>query len=183
MNYLSQKKDLDPKFALEVASDFEAKTKDLYKKSEIAGSLRRKEPEVHDIDFAVIPSEDKFESWKEKVRQRVIEMGGRVLSFGETISDFIYRDVQVNLFICPGEDSWGITLMWATGPKGHTIGMNIKGRNKGLLVNSKGIWTRDEPPRQIPAPTEEEVGKILGWKYKPPETRGKESKKEANIFL
>ncbi len=179
---MSQKKDLEPKFALDVALDFQEKTKDLYSRSEIAGSLRRKEPVVHDIDFAVIPSDEGFESWKEKVKKRVVEIGGRVLSFGDTISDFLYRGVQVNLFICPGEASWGITLMWATGPKGHTIGMNIKARNKGLLANSRGIYTRDDPPRLIPTPTEEEVGRVLGWKYKPPEARGKESKKEENLF-
>ncbi|HKW05260.1 MAG TPA: hypothetical protein VJN71_08185, partial [Nitrososphaerales archaeon] len=129
-------------------------------------------------DFAVIPADHNYESWKENVSKRVIEIGGKVLSFGETISDFKYRGVQVNLFVCPGPESWGITFMWATGPKGHTIGMNIKARNKNLLVNSRGIWTRDEPPVLIPTPTEEEVGRVLGWKYKPPEARGKDSKEK-----
>jgi len=88
----------------------------------------------------------------------------------------------VNLFLCPGPESWGVTLMWATGPKGHTIGMTIKARNKGLLINSQGIWTREEPPRPIPARTEQEVGKILDWKYKHPETRGKDTKKEPAFY-
>lgn len=175
---MSQKKDLDPKFAMEVALDFESKTKDLFSRIKIAGSLRRKESVVHDVDFAVIPTDPNFESWKENVSKRVIEIGGKVLSFGETISDFMFRGVQVNLFICPGPESWGITFMWATGPKGHTIGMNIKARNKNLLVNSRGIWTRDEPPVLIPTPTEEDVGRVLGWKYKPPEARGKDSKEK-----
>jgi DNA polymerase/3'-5' exonuclease PolX len=175
---LSQKKDLDPKLAMDIALDFLEKTKDLYRRSEIAGSLRRKEPVVHDVDFAVIPSDENFSAWKEKVKTRVESIGGRVIVFGETIADFIYRGVQVNLFLCPGDESWGITLMWATGPKGHTIGMNIKARNKGLLANSRGIWTKDDPPKQIPTPSEEEVGRVLGWKYKPPESRGKDFKEK-----
>ncbi len=178
---LAYKKDLDPKFAKKIADDFLKKTKGLYKRVELAGSLRRHEPVVHDVDFAVIPK-GVFAKWKERVEERVVEIGGRVISFGEVISDFTYRGVQVNLFICPGEDSWGVTLMWATGPKGHTIGMTIKARNKGLLINSQGIWTREEPPRVIPARTEQEVGKILGWNYKPPETRGKEIKKRASFY-
>jgi DNA polymerase/3'-5' exonuclease PolX len=75
--------------------------------------------------------------------------------------------------MCPDADSWGATLMWATGPKSHTIGMNIKSKTLGLLINSKGMWTREKPPRKIPTPTEEDVGRILNWEYKPPQLRGK----------
>jgi DNA polymerase/3'-5' exonuclease PolX len=177
----SLKKDLDPKFAKKIADDFLRKTKALHKRCELGGSLRRSEPIVHDIDFAVIPKGD-FGQWKDKVGKRVVEIGGMVISFGEVISDFMYKGVQVNLFICPSEDSWGVTLMWATGPKGHTIGMTIKARNKGLLINSQGIWTREEPPRLVPARTELDVARILDWKYKPPETRGKDTKKDPVFY-
>jgi len=173
----SQKRDLDPKEAKKVADDFLKKTKDLYKKVELAGSLRRHAPVVHDVDFAVIPKGE-FTKWKKSVEERVKGMGGTVIVFGETISDFLYKGVQVNLFICPTIDSWGVTYMWATGPKGHTIGMNIKARDKGLLINSQGLFTRDEPPKRIPTRTEQDVGRILGWKYKPPEERGLAKKRE-----
>jgi len=99
-----------------------------------------------------------------------------VATFGESISNFRYRGVQVNLFLCLNEDAWGVTQMWATGPRGHTIGMTIKARAKGLIINSKGLWTREEPPRLIKTRTEEDLGRILGWKFKPPESRGKGSK-------
>lgn len=179
---MSLKRDLEPKFAKKIADDFLAKTKDLYARVELAGSLRRKAPVVHDVDFAVIPKGDDFAKWREEVKERVQEMGGSTIVFGEQISDFLYKSVQVNLFLCPGQASWGVTLMWATGPKGHTIGMTIKARDKGLLINSKGIWTRDEPPKLVPARTEHEVGKILGWKYKPPETRGIDTKKKPTPY-
>lgn len=172
------KKDLDPRAAREVALDFLEKTKDLYARCEVAGSLRRKAPVVHDIDFAVIAKGKDFEKWREDVKARVTKIGGQIISFGEVISNFMYREMQVNLFICPGKDSWGVTLMWATGPKGHTIGMTIKARNLGLLINSTGIWTREEQPRLIPARTEEDVGRLLKWTYKPPEERGLATKKE-----
>jgi DNA polymerase/3'-5' exonuclease PolX len=178
----SLKKDLDPKVARKIATDFLKKTSDLYERCELAGSLRRKAPVVHDIDFAVIPKGDDFANWKEEVKERVKKIGGTVITFGEQISDFAYKGAQVNLFLCPGPDSWGVTLMWATGPKGHTIGMTIKARNKGLLINSRGIWTRDEPPRLVPARTEQKVGKILDWRFKPPETRGMDTKKEPSYY-
>jgi len=176
------KRDLDPKFARKVAADFLKKTKDLYAKVELAGSLRRNEPVVHDVDFAVIPKGDDFAKWKEEVQERVKKIGGKVISFGEVIADFFYKGVQVNLFLCPGPDSWGVTLMWATGPKGHTIGMTIKARNKVLLINSRGIWTRDKPPKLVQARTAHDIARILGWKYKPPETRGKDTKEKASPY-
>jgi len=173
---LSFKRDIEFKVAERVALDFQAKTKDLYKKYLLAGSIRRREPIVHDIDFAVIPKGKSFPIWKDKVTNRVEEIGGQVLTFGEVISNFRYKGIQVNLFLCLNDDAWGVTQMWATGPKGHTIGMTIKARDRGLVINSKGLWTRDEPPKLIKTLTEHDVGRLLGWKFKPPEERGKGSK-------
>ena len=179
---MSFKKDFRLKDGEAIALDFLAKTKDLYKKSLLAGSIRRREPVVHDVDFAVIPKGKSFEKWKDMVTKRVEGVGGKVISFGETISNFSYRGAQVNLFLCHSDDAWGVTQMWATGPKGHTIGMTIKARERGLVINSKGIWTRDEPPRPVRARTEEEVGRLLGWKFKPPEERGKGGEKRSAAF-
>ncbi len=180
---MSFKRDIRLRDAEAIALDFQKKTADLYKKCLLAGSIRRKEPVVHDIDFAVIPKGKSFGIWKEKVTARVTEMGGEIVSFGETISNFRYRGVQVNLFLCLNEDAWGVVQMWATGPKGHTIGMTIKARNRGLIINSKGLWTRDEPPKLIKTGTEEEVGRLLGWKYKEPEARGKGEKREESFHF
>jgi DNA polymerase/3'-5' exonuclease PolX len=132
------------------------------------------QPIVHDIDIAVMPKGRKngFLVWKGKVMKRVHEIGGEVISFGEVISNLRYRGAQINLFLCMDADAWGVTQMWATGPKGHTIGMTIKARERGLIINSKGLWTREEPPKLIRTRTEEDVGRILGWKYKPPKERG-----------
>ena len=170
---MSFKKDIELEDATRIASEFRSKTGDLYKRCLLAGSIRRREAVVHDIDFAVVPKGKSFGVWKDRVASRVAEMGGRVISFGDAISNFVYKGVQVNLFLCLNEDAWGVTQMWATGPKGHTIGMTIKARDRGLIINSKGLWTREEPPRLIRAKTEEEVGRLLGWKYRPPEARGK----------
>ncbi len=170
---MSYKKDLKLADAEEVALDFQSKTADLYKRCLLAGSIRRREPVVHDIDFAVIPKGRTFGKWKGEMENRVRKIGGQVVTSGDTITNFRYRGAQVNLFLCLDEDAWGVTQMWATGPKGHTIGMTIKARGRGLVINSKGLWTTEDPPRLVKARTEEEVGRLLGWKFKPPEARGK----------
>jgi len=174
---LSFKRDIRLEEAEKIGLDFLAKTKDLYKRSLLAGSVRRREQVVHDLDFAVVPKGKDFGRWKDAVSRRVEEIGGEVVTFGEVISNFRYKGVQVNLFICLDEDAWGVTQMWATGPKGHTIGMAIKARARGLIINSQGLWTREEPPRLIRTRTEEDVGSVLGWKFKPPESRGKGGKR------
>ena len=179
---MSLKRDLKLEEAQAIGLDFLARTTDLYKKSLLAGSIRRKEPVVHDIDFAVIPKEREFGVWKARMTQRVKEIGGQVVTFGEVITTFRYRGAQVNLFLCLDDNAWGVTQMWATGPKGHTIGMTIKARDKGLTINSKGLWTREEPPRLIKTRTEEDVGEAIGWKFKPPEARGKGEKREESIY-
>jgi DNA polymerase/3'-5' exonuclease PolX len=180
---LSFKKDLELEAAETIAMDFLGKTKDLYKKFLLAGSIRRHQAIVHDIDFAVIPRTKNILVWKQRVSRRIAEIGGQVVSFGEVISDFRYKGVQVNLFLCLNDDAWGVTQMWATGPKGHTIGMTIKARDRGLIINSRGLWTRDQPPRLVRTRTEEEVGKALGWEFKPPEARGKGGKKNPSPWV
>jgi len=179
---LAYKKDMRLEEATKIALDFQSKTEDLCKKIFLAGSVRRKEPIVHDVDFAVIPRGKSFPVWKDKVTGRVNDVGGKVISFGETISNFNYRGVQINYFLCLNDDAWGVVQMWATGPKGHTIGMTIKARDRGMVINSRGLWTRDEPPRLIKTRTEEEVGRLLGWKYKLPEDRGKGDKPKKAKF-
>lgn len=66
--------------------------------------------------------------------------------------------------------------MWATGPKCHTIGMNIKASKKGNHMSSKGLFAKDKEPKLVPTPTKKGVSRILDWIYKPPETRGKNTK-------
>lgn len=179
---MSFKKNIDYSKGMEIALDFLGGTRDLYSRAEIAGSLRRKEAVIHDIDFAVIPNDENFTAWKSNLSKRATEIGGSVVTTGEYICNLRYRDVQLNLFVCLNEEYWGVLYMWATGPKGHTIGMNIKAEKKGLQMSPKGIHTRDESSRLIPTPTEEDVGRILDWKYKPPELRGKDAKEKDSFY-
>lgn len=172
----SYKKKLDYNSASLIAEEFLEKTRDLYWRAEIAGSLRRKESFVHDIDFAVMPNTPDFSAWSDSVRKSVSDIGGVVISLGDVICNLRFKNVQINLFVSTNEDTWGVVLMWATGPKGHTIGLTIKARDKGLNYSSKGIFVRDHPGELVPARTEMDVARILGWKYKPPESRGKKEK-------
>jgi DNA polymerase (family X) len=177
---LSFKKNIDAKVGTEIAVDFLGKTRDLYSRAEIAGSLRRREPVIHDIDLAVIPKTHDILAWEGSLKERVLEIGGFAISLGDVICNFRFRGVQVNLFVCTNEAYWGVLYMWATGPKGHTIGMNIKAGKMGLHLSPKGLFTKEEEPKLIPTLTEEDVARILNWKYKPPEFRGRKYSSNGN---
>ncbi len=48
-----------------------------------------------------------------------------------------------------------------------------KVQNSRTANQLKGNVDQRKPPRKIPTPTEEDVGRILNWEYKPPQLRGK----------
>jgi DNA polymerase (family 10) len=154
-----------------IATEFIALTKDFYERIEIGGSIRRKAPIVHDIDLCAIPRKPVSEYIDEVKRA-----GGRIVRFGGEYATIDFRGVQINVLFTT-EEFWGAGLMWSTGPKGHTIGMNIKADKLGLKFNRTGIRRRSDDT-MIPTPTEEDIAKLLHWEYKPPERRGLDEKEK-----
>lgn len=47
---------------------------------------------------------------------------------------------------------------------------------QGNHMSSKGLFAKDKEPKLVPTPTKKGVSRILDWIYKPPETRGKNTK-------
>jgi DNA polymerase (family 10) len=161
----SGKTDIPIAEAEKVAKDFIEATGDFYDRVEIGGSIRRKVPIVHDIDLCAITHEP-LSKYGEAVRRA----GGEIVRFSGEYATIEFRGVQINvLFVTP--ETWGAGLMWSTGPKGHTIGMNIKAEQMGYKFNRSGIYRRSDNTL-IPTPTEEDIARLLNWDYKPPERRG-----------
>jgi DNA polymerase/3'-5' exonuclease PolX len=165
------KKNLPLAGAEKIANEFIDLTKDFYDRVEICGSIRRKVSIVHDIDLCSIAKKP-ISDFGETVRKA----GGTLLRFGGEYATVDFRDVQINILFSTRE-TWGAGLMWSTGPKGHTIGMNIKAEQLGFKFNRTGIFKRSDNSL-IPTPTEEDIARLLHWEYKPPEKRGLGEKKE-----
>jgi DNA polymerase/3'-5' exonuclease PolX len=163
--FLSLKKEIPLTEGERLANDFIALTRDFYQRIEIGGSIRRKAPIVHDIDLCAIAKRPVSEFDDE-----VKKVGGKVVRFGGEYATILFHGVQINVLFATKE-AWGASLMWSTGPKGHTIGMNIKAENLGLKFNRTGIYRRSDDTL-MPTPTEKDVAELLHWEYKPPETRG-----------
>ncbi len=121
----------------------------MIKKGVIAGSLRRGEKKVEDIDLVVVPRKE----WETD----------RKLLFEKR------EGVEVNIFIAPAEE-FVSTLFHATGPRGHNIGIAQKAKKLGLKWRGMHGLAKDDKP--IPVSSERDIYRRLKTPYKAPEDRG-----------
>ncbi len=135
-------------------------------KVEIAGSLRRRRETVRDIDILTTSSNPK------KVMEVFIGLPGvkEVLSHGETRSSVtLEQGIQMDLRVVEPE-SYGAALAYFTGSKAHNIRLRELGVRKGLKINEYGIF-EVKTDKRIGGAEEEDIYRILGLPYIPPELR------------
>lgn len=130
----------------------------------VAGSLRRMEETVGDIDLLVTSADP----------PRVMEVFtsmpevAEVLLQGDTKSSVVLRDgTQTDLRVLD-EDSFGSALQYFTGSKDHNIQLRSLAIAQGLKVNEYGVFRGEE---RLAGATEEEVYAALGLPYIEPELR------------
>jgi len=132
------------------------------KRIEIAGSIRRKEKNIKDIDFVVIPKS------KEDIRKIIQQTNWYIYRNGDKILSFKASLCNVDIYFAT-EDNWGAMLLFATGSGGHNIGLRRIAKHKfGWLLNQYGLWNGKEC---IASKTEEDIYKALEREYKSPELR------------
>ena len=137
--------------------------KSLTYRQEIVGSIRRKKPNPVDVDIVVMPR------GKKKVIDYLGKKGKCILSGGKRAA-FNVKGVKVEVYFATSK-SWGAHLIAYTGPSGYSIGLRMRARKRGYLLNQYGLF--DQNKRYIAGPTERSVYKALGKEYKAPELRGK----------
>ena len=129
---------------------------------DIAGSIRRG-VEPRDIDIVLVPKD------KERVKERLKQLGARVSASGNTLHYSSIDGVHVDIYFA-NKDSYGAQLMTRTGPRGGNIGNRTLAKRKGMLLNQYGLF---KGKRRIAGRTEKEIYEALGKQYKSPEIRGK----------
>jgi DNA polymerase (family 10) len=132
----------------------------------IAGSLRRWKDTIKDIDILVTSSRP------EEVMKAFVELPHvkDVLAKGQTKSSVIITEgIQVDLRVVE-EDSFGAALQYFTGSKAHNIKLREMASKMGLKINEYGVF-RESDNKRLGGKTEEEVYKILGLPWIPPELR------------
>lgn len=148
--------------------DFVERLKKIYgvEKVEFAGSTRRMQETIGDIDL-LVASKNPKEVTKEFLAFPEIE---KVLVSGDTkTSVLIQGGRQVDLRIVDLE-SFGAALQYFTGSVKHNVAIRTLALKQGLTINEYGVY--DLKTAELKASkTEEEVYKIFGLQYIPPEIR------------
>ena len=140
----------------------------------VCGSIRRKKPEVRDIDIVMVPSDP----WKLNMEIINLSADGISKMSGIKIQRIIMKDgVQVDLYFAT-QDSWGTLLLIRTGSAAHNIKLCSRARSMGMHLHADGsglfkiIHGLSAIPWEQPIATDEAgIFKALGMSYIEPESR------------
>lgn len=132
---------------------------------EIAGSIRRGEPNPKDIDIVLIP---KSKESKEKL-EKLLESKGKKILGGEQKAYFKIKGIEVELYYTFPEE-WGATLLAYSSRRGSGIGLRIVARLKGFKLSQHGLFSR-KTGKRVAGKTEREIYSALKRPYKSPERR------------
>lgn len=141
---------------------------------DMAGSLRRMKETVGDVDL-LVASED-----PEKVMDRFVSLPGvlKIWGKGRTKSSVrVAEGFDVDLRVIPSE-SYGAALQYFTGSKEHNISLRKVAMEKDFKVNEYGVFKGEE---KVAGESEEEVYRILGMEWTPPELREGKGEIEAAL--
>jgi DNA polymerase (family 10) len=140
-----------------------------------AGSLRRGQETIGDLDLLVTTTDPKAANEAFRTQSGVT----KILVAGETKSSVRLEDgIQVDLRVVP-EEVWGAALMYFTGSKDHNVALRERAIGRGLRLNEYGLFPddgEDGPPQQrgvtaIASATETEIYEALDLPWIPPELR------------
>lgn len=154
--------------ALPIATEIINKLKLLpeVKKINYAGSLRRMKETIRDIDILVTSTKPKriMETFVSLPRAR------QILAHGETKSSILLKDgIQVDVRVVEPE-CFGAALLYFTGSKAHNIHLRRLANEMGYKISEYGIF-KEKAEKKIAGKEEDDIYKILGLAYIPPELR------------
>lgn len=136
------------------------------KKICLAGSLRRWKETIKDIDI-LATSEEPEKVMKVFTR---LSMTEQILMQGPTKSSIIISGgLQVDLRVVE-DKSFGAALAYFTGSKTHNIRLREMAVKQGLKINEYGIF-RETDDKKLGGEKEDDVYRLLGLPFIPPELR------------
>jgi len=142
------------------------------KRIEYAGSLRRREETIGDIDLLATVNGDgdvASEIMNHFVKYRDVL---KVIARGDTKSAVLLESgMQVDLRVVE-DDVFGAALCYFTGSKAHNISLREMAKKKGLKVSEYGVFKLSKGKEALIAgKTEEDVFNAVGLSYIEPELR------------
>lgn len=146
-------------------------------RGDVAGSLRRRRETIGDIDI-LIAAEDPTPIMEAVVNRADV---ARVLGHGRSKSSIELRDgPQVDVRVLAPE-RYGTALSYFTGSQQHNIRLRELALKQELSLNEHAFTRTDGSGEEILCATEEEVYKVLGMDWVPPELREDRGEVEAAL--
>ena len=162
---------------------------------EIAGSIRRRRPDVGDIEVLVIPEDGQTDLFGQPLSgeslldqrcralvddghldYRLTKLGRR--TFGPQNKLMVHTDtgIPVDIFSAT-EENWGMAMVVRTGPADFNRALMSRFLELGMQGHAYGgVTGRDG--ETLGCPTEERVFELLGWEWQEPHLRGVEPVRE-----
>ncbi len=134
----------------------------LCERIEIAGSIRRRKAEVHDVDLVLIPKllVDIVGILQNKLGAKLEKRGSRIVSLK-------INDIGVDLNLAT-KKTFTPLLLFRTGSWQHNQKLAIIAKRKGLKFSPYGVF---KDGKRIDDNTEEGIFSVLGENYVLPEER------------
>ncbi|MGF1504916.1 MAG: DNA polymerase/3'-5' exonuclease PolX, partial [Anaerolineae bacterium] len=143
----------------------------------VAGSLRRYRDTIGDVDLLVAASMEHAADIMEAFKN--FPEVSNVLVSGETKTSVeLCSGLQVDLRVLPPE-RYGTLLVYFTGSKDHNVRLRERALARGWSLNEHEFQPTTDDREPILCATEEEVYRVLGMAWVPPELRENRGEIEA----
>lgn len=148
-----------------------------FKNFRVCGSIRRKQPEINDIDIVVIPKPETDYSFGEeslegcilrldpdgkKIANSLSGSSSKRFMLGEKIKRFEHKRIIIDLYLAD-ESTFETLCLIRTGSKEHNIRLTTLARGKGLklFASGKGLCLVDSKDNVIRIVENTEDGILL----------------------
>ena len=148
--------------ALPIALTLLARLEPACERIVVAGSIRRRQPEVGDIELVAIPAfEDEPDGlWggtkpRNRLQTQIAALVGEgdlsVVSGGERYAKLTYGGMQVDLFMVSQPAQWGVILALRTGPAEYSQRLVARALALGMHVQGGALrWGPHRLPSRKP---------------------------------
>lgn len=134
------------------------------KRAVVAGSIRRRQETIGDIDVLVATSKPS-EALNRFVRMKEV---ASVVSRGERKAHVrLTNGINADLLVV-GDDVFGSALQYFTGDKAHNVAIREMASKHGMKLNEYGLW---KGKKRLASKTEKDIYHCLGLEYIEPELR------------
>lgn len=128
----------------------------------VAGSVRRRRPEVGDIEFVALPND---------LDELLDVLDGGGFRGGKRIMRKLDDGLLIEVYIAHKPEELGAMSLAVTGDRQLNVAMRKKAKDRGLTLNQYGLWDARTMKRYLQSVYEGDFFKALGMPWHEPEDR------------